>query len=160
MGNPASVLGATAIDLRLRSSDRRSQPTPMFSRFAWFGGRRVQSRRGTEQEGSFVDTHGWGLFLTVTVIVMLNFFDAFFTVLYLSFGGHELNPIVQFSLDGGIWWFISLKSVGIGLCLLFLTLTKNSLFSRLGLAVIFTGYLALIGWHAALYMGLVASGTL
>jgi hypothetical protein len=50
--------------------------------------------------------------------------------------------------------------VGIGLCLLFLTLTKNSLFSRLGLAVIFTGYLALIGWHAALYMGLVASGTL
>ena len=67
---------------------------------------------------------------------------------------------MQVSLDWGIPWFILLKSLGIGVCLLFLTLTKNTFFSRVGLAVIFTGYLALLGWHTALYIGLSASGWL
>lgn len=105
-----------------------------------------------------VDVHGSGLFLTVTMIAVLNFLDAFFTVLYLSFGGKELNPIVQVSLDMGLPWFIALKSVGIGICLLFLTLTKNSLLSRIGLAIVFFGYLALLGWHGVLYVALMASG--
>jgi Domain of unknown function (DUF5658) len=160
MGIHAAAVDAVDLDPHRSTADRRARPTPMFSRYAWFGGRRVQSRRRNEEEGSFVDVYGSGLFLTVTVVAMLNFLDAFFTVLYLSYGGHELNPIVQMSLDGGLWWFISLKSVGIGFCLLFLTLTKNSLFSRVGLAVVFTGYLALLGWHAVLYIGLSSSGTL
>lgn len=138
--------------------DRRDRPTPMFSRYAWHGGRRASPRRMDEIEGAYVDLHGPGLFLTVTVIAMLNFLDAFFTILYLSFGGHELNPVVQQSLELGMPWFIGLKSVGIGLCLVFLTMTKNSQFSRLGLAVIFTGYLALICWHGVLYIGLAANG--
>lgn len=140
--------------------DRRDRPTPMFSRYAWCGGRRVGPRRLDETEGSYVDIYGPGLFLTVTVIAMLNFLDAFFTVLYLSFGGRELNPIVQHSLDMGMPWFIALKSVGIGLCLVFLTMTKNTQFSRFGLAVIFTGYLALICWHGVLYLGLSVNGLL
>ena len=132
----------------------------MLSKYAWFGGRRRIARRTAEAEGSVVDVHGSGLFLTVTAIAALNFLDAFFTVLYLSFGGKELNPIVQVSLDWGLPWFIALKSLGIGICLIFLTLTKNSLLSRIGLAVVFAGYLALLGWHGVLYLGLVASGVL
>ena len=132
----------------------------MFSRYALRGGRRAAPRRMAEIEGAYVDIYGSGLFLTVTVIAMLNFLDAFFTVLYLSFGGRELNPVVQQSLDMGMPWFIAMKSVGIGLCLVFLTMTKNTQFSRFGLAVIFTGYLALICWHGVLYIGLAANGWL
>jgi hypothetical protein len=123
----------------------------MFSRYALFGGRRSRSRRGPEQEGVFVDTHGSLLFLAVTAVAALNILDAFFTVLFLSYGGQEINPIVQLALDVGIWWFILIKSVGIGLCLVFLTITKNFWVSRVGLGIVCLGYSALLGWHGYLY---------
>ena len=123
----------------------------MFSRYAFFGGRRKGSRRGVEQEGQFVDSHGSKLFLIVTVVAALNILDAYFTVLFLTFGGQEINPIVQMSLDVGIWSFILLKSVGIGLCLMFLTVTKNFRVSRIGLWIVLGGYSALLGWHGYLY---------
>jgi len=136
---------------RRGSSDRRRTATAMFSRRAFFGGNRREARRHSEREGSFVDTHGTALFLVVTGVATLNILDAFFTVLFLSFGGKEINPIVQMALDLGIWWFIILKSLGIGLCLLFLTVTKNFLVSRIGLGIVGVGYTVLLGWHGYLY---------
>lgn len=138
------------VDSRARR-DRRKQPTPMFSRYAFFGGRRAAHRRGAEQGQGFVDVHGHGLFAVVTGLAALNILDAFFTILFLSYGGEELNPIVQLSLDMGMWSFIALKSVGIGICAVFLVVTKNYLVSRIGLAFVFVGYTALLGWHAYLY---------
>lgn len=132
-------------------ADRRQTATPMLSRYAFFGGRRRGQRRGHEQDGSFVDTHGATLFLVVTGVAALNILDAFFTVLFLSYGGQEINPIVQVALDIGVWWFIVLKSLGIGLCLMFLTVTKNFLVSRIGLGIVFTGYAVLLGWHFYLW---------
>jgi hypothetical protein len=123
----------------------------MLSHYSVFGGRRRGGRRGVEVEGAFVDHHGPGLFAVVTAVAALNILDAFFTILFLSYGGRELNPVVQLSLDAGVWPFIWLKSIGIGICLLFLTVTKNFRFARVGLAVIFVGYLLLLGWHGYLY---------
>lgn len=140
-----------AVTERRDPSDRRQRATPMFSSYTLFGGRRGRSRRAHEQEGVFVDTHGSVLFLAVTAVAALNILDAFFTVLFLSYGGQEINPIVQMALDVGIWWFILLKSVGIGLCLVFLTITKNFWVSRVGLGIVCLGYSALLGWHGYLY---------
>jgi len=123
----------------------------MFSRHAFFGGRRQGSRRVIEQEGTFVDSYGSLLFLAVTGVAALNILDAFFTVLFLSWGGKEINPIIQMALDVGIWWFIVLKSLGIGVCLLFLTMTKNFFVSRVGLGIVCVGYSLLLGWHGYLY---------
>jgi hypothetical protein len=158
MGNPALAIESADSPSNRSKRDRRLRPTPMFSLYSFRGGRRAAPRRVEENEGAYVDYYGPGLFLTVTAIALLNFLDAFFTILYLSYGGRELNPVVQHSLDWGIPWFIALKSVGIGICLIFLTVTKNSQFSRFGLALIFTGYLALTCWHAVLYVGLAALG--
>lgn len=121
----------------------------MSSRHVWFGGRRRGGRRAGEQADTFVDQHGPGLFATVVVIVALNLLDAWFTLLFLSHGGHELNPLVQrlLEMEGGPWPFVLVKTVGIGLCVAFLALTKNFRPARIGMAVVLVGYTALLGWH-------------
>src|SRR5688572_2092974 len=76
-------------------SDRRSRPTRMWSRYTFGGGRRRTVRRDEERDGAFVDVHGPRMLLLVLVIVGLNVLDAWFTLLFLSHGGKELNPLVQ-----------------------------------------------------------------
>lgn len=123
----------------------------MYSRFLWGTGRRRDFRRGGESRAAFVDSYGAGLFALIAAIATLNILDALFTILFLSYGGREVNPVVQFTLDSGLGVFVAFKSVGIGFCLVVLTLTKNFRFSRVGLGVILVGYLALLGWHLLLY---------
>ena len=116
---------------------------------AFFGGRRRTVRRESEREGAFVDVHGPRLLLLVTAIVGLNLLDAWFTLLFLSHGGKELNPLVQsvLDLDSHPWPFLIFKTVGIGCACAFLTLTKNFRPARIGLWVVFGGYTLLLGWH-------------
>lgn len=128
--------------------DRRRMPTPMLSRFTLFGGRRrTGGRRDGEQDGVFVDVHGWVLFSAVLAIVGLNFLDAWFTIFFLSLGGQELNPVIDWVLGKGTWAFIAVKSVGIGVCVAVLTITKNFRIARAGLISVLGGYSALLLWH-------------
>lgn len=130
----------------------------MWSRYSLLGGRRRTARRASEREGAFVDVHGPRLFLLVCAIVALNLLDAWFTLLFLSHGGRELNPAVQFVLDleGHPWPFLWLKTFGIGLACAFLALTKNFRPARLGLWFVFGGYALLLAWHLHLYSWLPA----
>ena len=130
-----------------RGLDRRRRPTPMLSRWALFGGRRRGARRAGERANEFVDVHGTGMFLVVTAILMLNYLDAWFTMYFLSHGGTELNPLVDAVIGMGVMPFIFLKSLGIGFCVLVLTMTKNFAVARFGMGVILVGYTALLGWH-------------
>ncbi len=139
---------------RRDSSDRRARPTPMLSRHALLGGRRQTSRREEERWGSFVDSHGYMLFLVVSLVLVMNVLDALFTVLFLSCGAEELNPLVAASLESGLWTFLTMKSLVIGVCVAFLTVTKNFRVSRVGLAVVFLAYSMLLGWHGYLYCNL------
>lgn len=145
---------------RRAGRDRRARPTPMLSTRALLGGRREACRRGNERWGNFVDKHGWMLFLVVSSVVALSVLDALFTVLFLSHGAVELNPVVEAALDRGLWMFLTVKSLGIGVCVTFLTLTKNFRVSRLGLAVVLLGYSVLLVWHGYLYdnLGAFAEG--
>lgn len=121
----------------------------MFSRHAFLGGRRRQPRRVAERDGAFVDVHGARVFTIVMMIVLLNLADAWFTLLFLSYGGRELNPFVQGILDLNAhpWPFLVFKTIGIGLACCFLTLTKNFRSARVGLWIVFSGYTVLLGWH-------------
>lgn len=135
-----------------RGPDRRLRPTPLLSRYTFFGGRRqLAGRRAFDDREAFVDVHGSRLFLVVVAIVALNFLDAFFTIFFLSHGGTELNPLVDAVLRVGTWPFIALKSLGIGVCVAVLTVAKNFRFAKLGLAVILGGYSVLLGWHLWLF---------
>jgi hypothetical protein len=135
---------------RQRGPDRRRQPTRMFSRYTFFGGRRRASRRNADVEG-FVDHYGQGLFLVATLIVALNALDAYFTMLYLGLGGEELNPFAQLLIDMGPAAFITAKTVGIGLCTAFLILVKNFKGAKIGIGIVFGIYTLLLGWHFYLW---------
>lgn len=135
-----------------RRSDRRSRPTPMFSRYVLWGGRRRHVRRDDEREGAFVDIHGPVVLFVVLAIVALNLMDAFFTLLFLSHGGQELNPLVQMVLDSPWhpWPFILLKTLGIGIACAFLAMAKYFRPARFGMAFVLIGYGVLLGWHLTL----------
>lgn len=132
----------------------------MLSRYVVRGGRRRTVRRAEEREGAFVDVHGPRLFLLVGAIIGLNLLDAWFTLLFLSHGGRELNPVVQgvLDLDGHPWPFLIFKTVGIGIACAFLTVTKNFRPARLGLWFVFGGYSLLLLWHLYLLTWLDSAG--
>ena len=120
----------------------------MFSRYTLFGGRRRNGgRRPGANVNAFVDVHGAPLFFATVAVVALNFLDAWFTMLFLSYGGQELNPIMDAIIRIGPWPFLLLKSAGIGFCVAFLTLAKNFRIARIGLWVVLVGYILLLGWH-------------
>ena len=139
-------------DKRYSGSDRRSKPTPMFSRYILMGGRRRHVRRTEERDGAFVDVHGPVGLIIVLAIVVLNLLDAYFTLLFLSHGGVELNPIVQYVLDSEWhpWPFILMKTIGIGVAGVFLLMTKHFRAARFGLLFVIAGYTVLLGWHLIL----------
>ncbi|MCA3009042.1 MAG: hypothetical protein INH34_11770 [Phycisphaerales bacterium] len=139
-----------------RGADRRRRPTPMFSRYVLWGGRRRHVRRTEEREGAFVDVHSAGVFVIVVGIVALNLLDAWFTLLFLSHGGQELNPIVQWLLESEWhpWPFVGMKTLGIGIACMFLAMARNFQAARLGLWTVFLGYTCLLGWHLYLLASL------
>ncbi|PIE22097.1 MAG: hypothetical protein CSA62_14065 [Planctomycetota bacterium] len=133
--------------------DRRRRATPMFSRYTFFGGRRRSARRSTEASG-FVDAYGQLLFLVMVLIVALNALDAYFTMLYLGLGGEELNPLAQLLIDIGPVAFIGAKTIGIGICVAFLTMVKNFKGAKLGIGIVLAVYLLLLAWHFFLWFRL------
>lgn len=133
-------------------ADRR-KPQSVFAWHTWFGGRRRTVRREWEREGAIVDVHGPRLLVMAVLIVALNLLDAWFTLLFLSHGGQELNPMVQLMLDLGShpWPFLIFKTIGIGLAVTLLVLAKNFKPARIGLWIVLVGYTVLLGWHLFLY---------
>lgn len=146
-GDHSAAAGADAE--RRAGADRRQRPTRMWSRFVFSGGRRRTVRRREERDGAFVDVHGPRLLLLVLAILVLNLADAWFTLLFLSHGGREMNPVVQSVLDlgGHPWPFVLMKTVGIGIACAFLTMTKHFRPARIGLCLVAVGYTVLLGWH-------------
>ncbi len=134
-----------------RSTDRRRQPTPRFSRYTLLGGRRGHIRRTEELEGAFVDRYGLGLAMAVFWITLMNLGDSFFTLTHLQSGGIELNPVAAALLETGRPGFVLWKSGMIALALLVLTLHKNFSLARVGLWLAAGGYTLLNIYHLTLF---------
>ena len=134
-----------------RGLDRRRAPTPRFSRYTLWGGRRKGPRRGEEREGMFVDLYGRRLFLLVLWIAMMNVGDSFFTLVHLQAGGVELNPVARLLLTTGRWNFVFTKSLLISLALIVLVIHKNFHLARVGLWTAAGTYTCLVGYHLLLF---------
>ena len=133
-----------------RGPDRRRRPTPRFSRYTLFGGRRRTGRRGGESTNSFVDQYSarmWGLLVWVA---LMNAGDSFFTLLHLQGGGIELNPVADAMLGTGRLGFVFLKSFLITVPLVVLCLHKNFPLARLGLWLAAGTYSLLLAYHVSL----------
>jgi uncharacterized protein DUF5658 len=138
-------------DFTYRGPDRRKAPTPRFSRYTWWGGRRQGPRRGEEREGSFVDRYGRRLFLLVLWVALMNIGDSFFTLVHLQAGGVELNPVAQLMLTTGRWNFVFVKSILIALALIVLAVHKNFHLARVGLWTAAGTYTCLVAYHLLLF---------
>ena len=133
-----------AVDRR-KQADRRHRPTSIFD--AFFHPRRRSSGRRAEDQNQYVDVYRPSDLAMLAGIVLLNVFDAFFTLLYLSHGGEEANPIMQYLLDMSMWAFLLEKCFIVGLWVLVLVVHKNFRTARLGLRVTLTVYSVLLLYH-------------
>ncbi|MCP3915825.1 MAG: hypothetical protein GY711_09735 [bacterium] len=149
--DPSAVPGPGGSGTRRTGLDRRSQPTPRFSRYTLLGGRRGAVRRPDEREGTFVDRYGGDVLAAVIWIALMNIGDSYFTIVHLQSGGIELNPVAARLLETGLLGFVLSKSVLIGLALLVLTLHKNFWLARVGLWIAAASYTALVGYHLMLF---------
>jgi hypothetical protein len=136
--------------VRYRGPDRRKRPTPRFSRFTLWGGRRKKARRAGEVEGSFVDQYSLRLVLLLGWIAVMNSADSFFTLVHIQNGGVELNPVAGSMLSLGRIGFVVTKGVLITIPLIVLCQHKNFSIARAGLWVAGGAYTLLLAYHLSL----------
>ncbi len=141
---------ATPRDWRPRGPDRRRRPTPMVSRYTFFGGRRASGRRDGESENVYVDVYSPRMVALLLLFFALTVLDSVSTLVYLGKGGHELNPVAQWMINQGPFFFVLTKGVVSGLCLLFVLLHKTFRPARVALAIGFAFYFALGAYHLVL----------
>lgn len=152
---PHSVESASSQGAERRGpSDRRRKPTPMFSRYSIWGGRRHHVRRASDTQGVYVDR----LATPIAAVVLLTFFfhclDALFTVAHLAQGGRELNPFMDYFLQRNVGTFVIVKLGIAGLGLSFLAIHKNFPGVRLGISGLFLLYAGVVGYHLFLILQL------
>lgn len=129
--------------------DRRLAPTPFWSAFLGLR-RRRHGRRTGERDGIYVDRFARRDVALVVAILVLNIFDAFFTLIWLQRGGAEGNPVMAWVLEQGDGLFLVQKCFVVSIWLLLLVVHKNFRVARLGLWSLAAIYSLLILYHFAL----------
>lgn len=140
--------GAAAPASDRRGAERRKRPTPILSRYTFFGGRRAGDRRGFGRDGQYVDRYPTGLAVSLVAIGLLCAIDAVFTLLYMQKGGEEANPVMKALIDAtGPRNFLVFKCVVTNLGLVVLCLHKNFRFVRPVIGALLFVYCALFAYH-------------
>jgi hypothetical protein len=150
-GNAEAASEAPSPATAYRGPDRRKRPTPRFSRYSLWGGRRAGHRRSGEGTDSFVDRYDASVAFMLVWVALMNVGDSFFTLTHLQSGGIELNPVAAWLLESGRFGFVFTKCLLISLALLVLCQHKNFHLARLGLWLAAIAYTVLFGYHIFLF---------
>ena len=134
----------------VRGPDRRQQPTPILSRYTFLGGRRRGGRRDGEVEDQFIDVYRPAIVYLLLFFFLLTVIGSVSTLVYLGKGGREMNPVAQWMIDQGSTFFVVVKGVLSGLCLMFVMLHKNFKAARIALGLGFGFYFLLGVYHLVL----------
>jgi hypothetical protein len=134
---------------RRSGRDRRLEATRPFGRFM-FRGRRAGGRRREEVRNLYVDRYGRQDLVLVGLILALNIADALLTLTYLGQGGTEANPLMRAVIDSGEGWFLLVKALGVGLCVLILLVHKTFRLVRQALHASLGFYGCLLVYHIVL----------
>jgi hypothetical protein len=90
--------------------------------------------------------------LLVVVILLLNVVDALCTLAWLSRGGAEGNPLMNWVLEMGNGFFLFQKCIVAGGWLIVLLVHKNFRIARLGLWMLLAVYGLLALYHGMLLL--------
>jgi len=112
----------------------------------WGPLRRARGRRTADQAG-YVDRYSRRDVALILSIFIMNVGDAFFTMIWLSRGGQEANPVMDFFLDIGPGAFLIQKCIVVGIWLVALLVHKNFRFARIGLYISLVAYAILMLIH-------------
>jgi hypothetical protein len=110
-------------------SERRRKPTPLFNRYLLKGRRKDHRRSEDIKQNVYVDRFNSVEWFAIFLLLFLCIADAFLTIIHLSNGNQEINPILNGAYrHGGTAWFL-LTKFGIALpsVFLFLIHVKNPL---------------------------------
>lgn len=148
--DPLHAADPDAVDVRRIRTDRRRQPTPMFSKYTFFGRRRHNRRGDDPQKNYYVDWISGPYLRALIGIILLITADSLSTLHIISQGGSEANPLMRWFLERGTLHFLAAK-LGTGL-LGFLMLAVHRFFpiARSLVALLLLTYGALVLYHIAL----------
>lgn len=130
-------------------------------RLAWslvYGGlwpRRRAGRRATDHHRPVIDWHGPGLLTSSILILLLCAADAFLTLLLLTHGAYEANPVMALFVYDDVRTFAALKMALTGggvLALVAVAGFRVFGFMRVGMILhaVLVGYAALIAYECVL----------
>jgi hypothetical protein len=123
-------LSATELDRRT-GTDRRSTNLAAY----WHGARnprRRGGRRATDRNYPIVDWYSPRLLIPVFTILGLCVLDGMLTVMLMTHGAAELNPVMALFLPHNLLWFavVKLALTGAGLCVL-VACSRMTLFRKI-----------------------------
>lgn len=129
--------------------DRRRRPTPILSRY-WLRGRRRQAgRRAEDSPHVYVDRYSKAETVLIAWLLFSSAADLLLTLLHLSQGGTEANPIMDwFLIRGGTGAFIAAKLGLTAIPGLFLLLHVRFRGTRIALLGLGAMYGVLLAYHA------------
>ena len=143
---------AVSSDACRRQGDRRQRPTTFLGALVRRGSRRDFRRTG-EHHNQYVDRVGRRtLVLTIFVLVACAL-DALWTLIHLDRGASEWNPLMARVLEGGPDFFVAVKITITALGVWLIAAHQNFRVGRQGLYLIAGGYVALLAYHVALFVG-------
>lgn len=134
--------------------DRRKCPTPMISRFTFYGGRRKTVRRTEDKkEHIYVDLYSTRLLVAVLSLLLLSSLDAFLTLALID-KGHavEANPLMAMLLDYGTTPFAVIKFTITAFALIILCVFKNVKITRVCLPCAIKMYVCVVLYELYLFM--------
>jgi len=101
--------------------------------------RRRVTRRAADSGADFVDWHHPWLFFLAVGTMLLSCTDAFLTLILLSHGMVEANPIMAAAMEVGTGWFVASKMALTGTGVLILvTLSRRRFLNRIRTGLILT----------------------
>lgn len=112
--------------------DRRKQPLSILKSL-FFRGLRLSSRRTEDRRGIAVfDSYSTSLFISIILVLSLSLLDALLTLILLSQGAMELNPIMEYYLRHGPEVFLIVKYGLTAFSILLIFLLNDVLKTRYG----------------------------
>ncbi len=134
---------------RINYPGRRNQPTPIISKYTFFGGQRKNIRRKSDKRHHiFVDLYSTRLLIILLAILFFCYLDAFLTLSLISEGLiTEANPVLAFHLEQSTLNFIINKFLLTTISITILCLFKNVFIARVGLPLTLMIYISVIAYQ-------------
>lgn len=132
-------------------ADRRARPTSCWSALRLRGRRRGFRRAGEGRHG-YVDCPTPYMALLVLWVTLSSACDAFLTLLYISNGGAEANPLMAWVLAYGSTMFVGLKMSMTCIGTWALGVLQHVPLASIVLHILMLIYLGIMGMHAVILL--------